>query len=92
MLHVAFDNGCAVAKSAGEIARGSTIQALHQVLVPGVNLSVWERQPDEALVEDLSRLPNGWRAIRWIVQPFAVVSPMGSCCRQTIRSEWRLIG
>ena len=61
MLQVAYDNGCAVANSAGEIACGSTIQALHQVLDPGVNLSVWERRPDEALVEDINRLPNGWR-------------------------------
>ena len=61
MLHVAYDNGFAVANSAGEIARGSTRQALHQVLDPGVNLAVWERRPDEALVEDINRLPDGWR-------------------------------
>ena len=61
MLQVAYDNGFAVANSAGEIARGSTIQALHQVLDPGVNLSVWERRPDKALVGDINRLPNGWR-------------------------------
>ena len=60
MLHVAHENGRSVVKNAGEITRDSTIQALHQVLDPGVNLSIWERRPAEALVEDINRLPNGW--------------------------------